>query len=199
MTAKTPEDESKFPLSRLLIRAVDKGHRRLEHVVLASKPFDSVENYGQLLKMQYVIHRDAKELYENPMLEELYPFLGSIWLFPTIAQDLKDLGIEAPGETPVDPLPVPASLPEALGIFYIIEASKLGTGGLTGRAGTLGLSETYGARHLHKGLAANDDHWPICKNRMNKAPLSQDERSSAVSSALQAMQFTVDLAEEYMG
>lgn len=79
------------------------------------------------------------------------------------ARDLADLGAPLPVCPVIAPLTDPS---ETLGALYVLEGSSVGARLLYRRAQALGLTETFGARHLAE-QASQPQRWPEFLNLLN--------------------------------
>lgn len=97
-----------------------------------------------------------------------------------ILSDLADLDMNpAPPPAP----PVIARTPEAmLGLLYVLEGSALGARLLYRRARALGLTESFGARHL-AAQAATTDRWPRFLALLEAAEPIEIDRVAETSTA----------------
>jgi heme oxygenase len=147
--------------AKRLKEATNATHDRLDKSIMAHKPFESRTRYGLFVSVQHQFHREIDALYVNPVLDKMLPDLAGRRRFHLIEQDLTDLGLSAPvanapptfvGNTDVD-------LPTALGWLYVAEGSNLGAAFLLKAAEKLGLSETFGARHLGAAPEGRGLHW----------------------------------------
>lgn len=139
----------------------NETHERLDASIMAGDPFSSRERYGLFLQMQYLFHREIDALYANPELDKLLPDLKHRRRLGLIAQDLNDLGIAVPvaEATPAFAAGAAVHVPTALGWLYVAEGSNLGAAFLLKEAAKLGLSETFGARHLATAPEGRGLHW----------------------------------------
>ena len=155
-------------------------HDRLDKSIMAHRPFESQARYGLFLKVQHQFHREIDELYSNPLLDKLLPDLAGRRRFGLIEQDLADLGIAAPSSetAPIFANSADVDLPTALGWLYVAEGSNLGAAFLLKAAQGLGLSETFGARHLAAAPEGRGLHWKTFTTALNGVSLtgSEEER-----------------------
>jgi heme oxygenase len=117
--------------------------------------FDTLDSYRRYLFALYSFRAPI----EAALAHDWSAILGG-WrpasLTPALLGDMADLVIEAPS------LPSGMRIDERqlLGTLYVLQGSSLGARLLYKRAQALGLSVTYGARHLAQQSAAIDD-WRI--------------------------------------
>lgn len=169
--------------AKRLKEATHDTHDRLDKSIMAHNPFESRGRYGLFVKVQHQFHREIDALYENPVLDKLLPDLAGRRRFHLIGQDLADLGVAAPSS---DAAPAFASrtdvdLPTALGWLYVAEGSNLGAAFLLKAAERLGLSETFGARHLAAAPEGRGLHWKTFTAALDGVRLTgpEDERVTA--------------------
>lgn len=92
-------------------------------------------------------------------------------LAPVIARDLADLDLDVPASAPAPAIRTPA---ERLGVAYVLEGSAVGARLLVREAQKLGLSDSFGARHL--ALQAGDhDRWRRFLAELETTTASHDE------------------------
>jgi heme oxygenase len=173
-------------------------HDRLDKSIMAHKPFESRTRYGLFVKVQHRFHREIDALYASPVLDKLLPDLLGRRRFDLIEQDLADLGIAAPS---IDALPVFASstdadLPTALGWLYVAEGSNLGAAFLLKEAKKLGLSETFGARHLAAAPEGRGLHWKSFIEALDSVRLTGPEDERVISGGRAAFACVQELVNE---
>ncbi|MGY3036911.1 heme oxygenase [Bradyrhizobium sp. USDA 4354] len=172
--------------ARRLKAETEGQHNSLDESIMARNPFASRESYGRFLNVQHEFHRMIDALYSSPELGRLLPDLASRRRLGLIAQDLNDLGI-APivnrdvaefgrADTDID-------RPTALGWLYVAEGSNLGAAFLLKAAGKLGLSESFGARHLAAAPEGRALHWRKFTGALDAVKLSGPEEERAVAGA----------------
>ena len=116
---------------------------------MTQKPFENRERYGEFVQVQYLFHREIDALYSNAILDGMLPDLLGRRRFGLIEFDLAGLAIAPPAtDQPPSFDRVAVDIPSALGWLYVAEGSNLGAAFLLKEAAKLGLSETFGARHL---------------------------------------------------
>jgi heme oxygenase len=180
-TIAPPPDLSR---AKRLKAATHEMHDRLDTFIIAGKPFAGRDRYGLFVTLQHQFHRDIDALYSSPELDRLLPDLAGRRRLPLIEQDLADLGIvpavthDAPEFRRDDP---DLDLPTALGWLYVAEGSNLGAAFLLKEAEKLGLSETFGARHLSAAPEGRGLHWKTFTAALDAVELTsaEDERAAA--------------------
>ena len=159
-------------------------HDRLDKSIMAHRPFESQARYGLFLKVQHQFHREIDGLYSNPLLDKLLPDLAGRRRFDLIEQDLADLGMAAPSsETAPIFHSADVDLPTALGWLYVAEGSNLGAAFLLKAAQGLGLSETFGARHLAAAPEGRGLHWKTFTAALNGVSLTGSEEERVMTGA----------------
>jgi heme oxygenase len=163
--------------AKRLKEATHATHDRLDKSIMAHNPFGSAERYALFVKVQHQFHREIDGLYSNPVLDQLLPDLAGRRRFELIGQDLTDLGVTAPApeQAPVFARGAEVDLPTALGWLYVAEGSNLGAAFLLKEAKKLGLSETYGARHLAASPEGRGLHWKTFTAALDAVNLSEAE------------------------
>ncbi|WP_454915922.1 biliverdin-producing heme oxygenase [Xanthobacter sediminis] len=160
-------------------------HDRLDKAIMAKEPFSSRERYALFVKVQHAFHREIDALYFDPALDRLLPDLSGRRRSGLIAEDLADLGAEPPvaeGE-PVFAKGEPADIPTALGWLYVAEGSNLGAAFLLKAAAGLGLSETFGARHLAAAPEGRGLHWKTFTAALDALELSEADEARVTAGA----------------
>lgn len=163
--------------ARRLKAASHQIHDSLDKAIIAAQPFADRERYIQFLQVQYAFHRDIAALYDRPELTALIPDLPFRRRDAEVRADLADLGAEpitddgasrfAPGEN--------IDVPTALGWLYVAEGSNLGAAFLLKAAAGLGLSETFGARHLAAAPEGRANAWRAFTARLDAPDFSTEE------------------------
>ena len=172
------------PLSKRLKAATGDTHERLDSRIMAAAPFASRTNYGRFLAVQYAFHRELTPLYQDPALAALLPDLSDRDRIGKIGGDLSDLDL-APPAADAPPRFVPGSIDRstALGWLYVAEGSNLGAAFLLVAAERLGLSETFGARHLAPAPGGRGLHWRTFTAALDAVDLSAEEEHRVVAGA----------------
>ncbi|MDA9405160.1 biliverdin-producing heme oxygenase [Bradyrhizobium sp. CCBAU 45389] len=172
--------------SRRLKAGTEGQHNGLDESIMAQNPFTSRERYGRFVNVQHEFHRTIDPLYSSPRLGQLLPDLAGRRRFGLIGQDLSDLGI-----TPIvvrdavefSHAGAEIDLPTALGWLYVAEGSNLGAAFLLKAAGKLGLSESFGARHLAAAPEGRAAHWKKFTAALDAVNLSDAEEERAIAGA----------------
>ena len=178
--------------------ATHTTHDRLDKSIMGHKPFESRARYALFVKVQHQFHREIDALYANPVLDELLPDLAGRRRFDLIGQDLADLGMTA---LPSDASPVfvsgaDADLPTALGWLYVAEGSNLGAAFLLKAAQNIGLSETFGARHLAAAPEGRGLHWKTFTAALDGVSLTGPEEERVIAGAQAAFARVQGLVNE---
>lgn len=173
-------------------------HDRLDKSVMAHKPFESRTRYGLFVKVQHGFHREIDALYANPVLDKLLPDLSGRRRFDLIEQDLADLGITPPclDTSPMFASSIDADLPTALGWLYVAEGSNLGAAFLLKEAKKLGLSETFGARHLAAAPEGRSLHWKSFIEALDGVRLTAPEEERVITAGRAAFACVQELVDE---
>lgn len=185
--------------SKRLKAATNATHERLDKSIMAGEPFASREQYTLFVKVQHAFHRDIDALYDDPVLDTLLPDLQGRRRLALIQHDLADLGavmlaFDAP---PAFAAGTPVDLPTALGWLYVAEGSNMGAAFLLKWAKEkLGLSETFGARHLAGAPEGRGLHWKTFTAALDAVPLTDEEEARVVSGAETAFRRVHGLVKE---
>lgn len=162
---------------------------------MVQKPFESRERYGQFVQVQYLFHRDIDALYSNAVLDNILPDLSSRRRFTLIERDLADLGTASPMADEAPVFAVAADIQTALGWLYVAEGSNLGAAFLLKEAAKLGLSETFGARHLAAAPEGRGLHWKTFTAALDALELTEPEEKRVIDGARAAFARVQELVE----
>lgn len=182
---------------RRLKAATTEAHERLDKRIMAAEPFASLERYRLFLKVQHAFHRDIESLYARPELQRLFPDIATRPRLTAVAQDLADVGVEA---SPLDPSTsaAEADTPTAIGWIYVAEGSNLGAAFLLKAASGLGLSETFGARHLAAAPEGRGLSWKTFTTALDAISFSDAEEERLFAGARSAFNRVHALVEATM-
>jgi heme oxygenase len=169
--------------ARALKAQTANTHDRLDKAIMAGAPFADRARYGLFLAVQQPFHRDIDALYDDPRLIALLPGLGERRRLGQIESDLADLGLPIPATSEPPRFTVDADLPTALGWLYVAEGSNLGAAFLFKAALKLGLSETFGARHLAGHPDGRAAHWRQFVQALDAIDLSPEQEAQVVAGA----------------
>lgn len=168
-------------LSLALREKTKSIHDRTDHKIMSMGIFSSLDGYRIFLLSQYVFLRDMTNIYENETLRNLLPDLETRNRFPWVEADMRDLGLAAPMAHRGNVIPFNPSV--AVGWLYVAEGSKLGANILSKMAMSLGLTESFGARHLAPAPEGRGLSWKTFKAAIDSADL---DRAICVSAAEEA-------------
>lgn len=174
-------------------------HERLDHSIMAGRPFESQERYALFLAVQHAFHRDIEALYANPTLDGLLPDLAGRRRFGDVEQDLADLGIAAPDLAEPPAFGATADIPTALGWLYVAEGSNMGAAFLIKAAGKIGLSEDFGARHLAGAPEGRGLHWRTFTEALDALELDDAEEARMIDGARAAFARVQGLVTQVFG
>lgn len=184
--------------AKRLKEATHQTHERLDKSIMAHRPFESRERYALFVKVQRQFHREIDALYANATLDRLLPDLQGRRRFDLIEQDLADLGMAAlpSNASPAFAKGADADLPTALGWLYVAEGSNLGAAFLLKAAERLGLSESFGARHLAAAPEGRGLHWKTFTAALDGVSLTGPEEERVVEGAHAAFARVQGLVDE---
>lgn len=177
-------------LAARLKSRTEATHGGLDAAIMAERPFADRERYGRFLAVQHAFHRDVDALYVDPALGRLLPGLAALRRLPLVVRDRADLGVsgqEPPG-APVFRDGGPHDLATSLGWLYVAEGSNLGAAFLLKEAAKLGLSDTFGARHLAPAAEGRGLHWRTFAAALDGVELSEDEDRRVIEGATAAFE-----------
>lgn len=182
--------------SQRLNQITNEPHQKLDALVKAHKPFDEVANFARFVVAQYLFQSELKALYTDPALKQIVPDLPERCRAEQAKADLADLNTEVPA--PVAGAVNSPSKAEALGWIFVSEGSKLGAAFLIKRAVGLGLSDTFGARHLGEPAGGRAEGWKSFIRTLDGLELTAEEEADLDKGAVAAFErFTVLLEHAY--
>lgn len=181
-----------IPARALRLRQATRDvHAALDAALMARESFASREGYAQFLAMQLAFHRAVAPLHADLALQALLPGLAARARLALVEQDMGDLGLALPAP---DPLPAISGMPPALGWLYVAEGSNLGAAVLRKLVARIGLSDTFGARHLAPAAGGPAAQWRAFTEALDAIPLDAAQEASAVAGARDAFAHVARLA-----
>ncbi|UUQ66361.1 biliverdin-producing heme oxygenase [Pseudomonas fuscovaginae UPB0736] len=194
----TSQDTTQRPSlrSQRLNQITHEPHSQLDQLVKAHAPFETPANFARFVVAQYLFQSELVALYNAPELIALIPDLPARCRAEAAKADLADLETEVP--EPVAGAVKNPSKAEALGWIFVSEGSKLGAAFLIKRAVGLGLSETFGARHLGEPAGGRAEGWKSFIKTLDSLEFSAEEEAAVEKGAIDAfVRFTVLLEQAY--
>jgi heme oxygenase len=172
-------------------------HARLDALVKAHAPFETPANFARFVVAQYLFQSELVSLYNDAELIAIVPDLPARCRAEAARADLADLDTEVP--PPVAGAVTDPTKAEALGWLFVSEGSKLGAAFLIKRAVGLGLSETFGARHLGEPAGGRAEGWKSFVKTLDGLALTEQEETELDKGAIDAFnRFTVLLEQAYV-
>ncbi|MFV9653938.1 biliverdin-producing heme oxygenase [Pseudomonas sp. NY15366] len=190
----TASSQLSHPLRSQRLNAIThEPHNRLDNLVKSHDPFASPERFAHFVAAQYLFQRDLQILYQDPRLAALIPDLPQRCRVEATVLDLADLNRALPeGDDSVRNRQM--GLGEALAWLFVSEGSKLGAAFLLKRMPALGLSETFGARHLGEPEGGRAQGWKAFTAVLDSVELDTEQERLAEAAAIAAFErFTVHL------
>ncbi|WP_339543577.1 biliverdin-producing heme oxygenase [Pseudomonas sp. RA_35y_Pfl2_P32] len=195
MTAADPTQRPSLRSQRLN-QITHEPHAKLDALVKAHAPFETQANFARFVVAQYLFQSELKSLYNDPELIAIVPDLAERCRADDAKADLADL--DTPIPAPVADAVKQPSKAEALGWLFVSEGSKLGAAFLIKRAVGLGLSETFGARHLGEPAGGRAEGWKNFVRTLDGLAFSTEEEAAVDKGAIDAFnRFTVLLEQAY--
>ncbi|MHA4969428.1 biliverdin-producing heme oxygenase [Pseudomonas extremorientalis] len=195
MTA-SPTAERASLRSQRLNQITNEPHTKLDALVKAHAPFETRANFARFVVAQYLFQSELVALYNDAELIKIVPDLAERCRAEAAKLDLGDLDTEVPA--PVAGAVKNPSKAEALGWLFVSEGSKLGAAFLIKRAVGLGLSETFGARHLSEPAGGRAEGWKSFTRTLDALEFSAEEEAAVEKGAIDAfVRFTVLLEQAY--
>lgn len=191
----TASSQLAHPLRSQRLNAIThEPHSRLDHLVKSHDPFASPERFSHFVAAQYLFQRDLQALYNDPELIKLLPDLPQRCRAQQAVLDLADLKRPLPeGDDSVRSKPM--ALGEALAWLFVSEGSKLGAAFLLKRMPALGLSETFGARHLGEPEGGRAQGWKAFCAVLDDVVLDAEQERQAEAAAIAAFNRFTDHLE----
>lgn len=177
--------------SQRLNQITHAPHAELDALVKSHAPFDSRESFARFVVAQYLFQAELQPLYNDPQLIAIVPDLAERCRAEQARLDLADLDTEVPPALPgalLNP-----GLGEAMGWIFVSEGSKLGAAFLIKRAMALGLSDSFGARHLGEPAAGRAEGWKQFTRIVDGLTLSADDEAAAERGAVAAFERFTEL------
>lgn len=195
MTA-SPTAERPSLRSQRLNQITNEPHTKLDALVKAHAPFETQANFARFVVAQYLFQSELVALYNDAELIKIVPDLAERCRAEAAKLDLGDLDTEVPA--PVAGALKNPSKAEALGWLFVSEGSKLGAAFLIKRAVGLGLSETFGARHLGEPAGGRAEGWKRFTRTLDALEFTAEEEAEVEKGAVDAfVRFTVLLEQAY--
>ncbi|MBG0844784.1 biliverdin-producing heme oxygenase [Pseudomonas chengduensis] len=190
----TASSQLSHPLrSQRLNQITHEPHSHLDNLVKSHDPFGSPERFSHFVAAQYLFQRDLEKLYNDPELIKLVPDLPQRCRVEQAVLDLADLQRALPeGDDAIRNKVMGTG--EALAWLFVSEGSKLGAAFLLKRMPALGLSETFGARHLGEPEGGRAQGWKAFTAVLDSVELDAEQERLAEVAAIAAFErFTVHL------
>ncbi|MCE8037390.1 biliverdin-producing heme oxygenase [Halomonas sp. MCCC 1A11062] len=189
-TVTPPEQTTVQPLSKRLKYATREQHERVDHAIMTLRPFDDLEGYARFLRVQYGFQQRCLPVYRHPQLADWISDLTLRCRYAAVVRDCLDLNVDVDAERQAQAKPLAAPTSEAapylLGWLYVNEGSNLGAAFLFKRAAELGLSASYGARHLAPSDDGRGLHWRNFTQQLDAIPLPETGITQAIAGAKEA-------------
>jgi len=194
----TSQDTAQRPAlrSQRLNQITNAPHTKLDALVKAHAPFETQANFARFVVAQYLFQSELVALYNDAELTAIVPDLPARCRAEAAKADLADLDTEVPA--PVAGAVKNPGKAAALGWLFVSEGSKLGAAFLIKRAVGLGLSETFGARHLGEPAGGRAEGWKNFVKTLDSLEFSAQEEAEIEQAAVDAFnRFTVLLEQAY--
>ena len=195
MTTQATEQRPNLRSQRLN-QITNEPHSKLDALVKAHAPFETPASFARFVVAQYLFQSELVSLYNDAELTAIVPDLPARCRADAARADLADLDTEVPA--PVAGALKNPTKAEALGWIFVSEGSKLGAAFLIKRAVGLGLSETFGARHLGEPAGGRAEGWKSFVKTLDGLEFSAQEEAEVEKGAVDAFnRFTVLLEQAY--
>ncbi len=134
--------------------------------------FEALPSYRKYLIATLASRVRLESMLEASGVEALVPDWAQRRIVPQLLEDLHDLGGGAP--MPVEATRNPVDMAAIVGTLYVLEGSGLGATILLKQAVKLGMSETFGARHLVRQVS-NQRSWRDMLQTIETTPVSDED------------------------
>ena len=194
----TTQDTAQRPAlrSQRLNQITHSPHNKLDALVKAHAPFKTQANFARFVVAQYLFQSELVSLYNDAELIAIVQDLPARCRAEAAKADLADLETDVP--EPVAGAVNNPTKAKALGWIFVSEGSKLGAAFLIKRAVGLGLSETFGARHLGEPAGGRAEGWKSFIKTLDGLEFSAEEEADIEKGAIDAFnRFTVLLEQAY--
>jgi len=194
----TPQDTAQRPAlrSQRLNQITHEPHSKLDALVKTHAPFETQANFARFVVAQYLFQSELVALYNDAELTAIVVDLSDRCRAEAAKADLADLETEVP--SPVAGAVKNPTKAEALGWLFVSEGSKLGAAFLIKRAVGLGLSATFGARHLGEPAGGRAEGWKSFVKTLDGLAFTAQEEAEVEKAAVDAFnRFTVLLEQAY--
>lgn len=189
-------------LSVYLKQGTHAIHDQLDRRVMQLNPFADAAHYQGFLRMQLRLHTAGEQVYHNQQIKQLIPEVAQRSRLKAVLQDCADLAIPLELQQYDQQLGQFFKITDpyaGLGWLYTIEGSTLGAAILLKHVkNSLGLSESYGARHMAAHNDGRATHWREFKALLDNLTLNEQQRKQALDAAKQAFGFVTDTVDEIM-
>ena len=171
-----------------LRRATQMAHARLdarigEHGLLSSR-----ESYQAYLQATWTARQPLELALEASGASEVYTPWRERAVSAALSQDITDLSGRPPIDAPRGRCSsAPLTAAQALGVLYVLEGSALGARVLEKRALAIGMTPTFGARHMAR-QTAQPKAWSVFVDILDRAPLSAPDDLACVAAARAAFE-----------
>ena len=184
----TAPSQLSHPLRSQRLNAIPhEPHSRLDQLVKSHDPFASPERFAHFVAAQYLFQRDLQALYSDPELTRLIADLPQRCRVEQARLDLADLQRDLPqGDERIRGQAMGTG--EALAWLFVSEGSKLGAAFLLKRMPALGLSETFGARHLAEPEGGRAQGWKAFTAVLDSIELDAEQERQAEVAAIAAFE-----------
>ena len=183
--------------SQRLNQVTHEPHSKLDNLVKSHEPFANRERFARFVAAQYLFQYDLEKLYQDPRLIALIPDLPARCRVEQARLDLADLELALPqGNDEIRNQSL--GLGAALAWIFVSEGSKLGAAFLLKRMPALGLSETFGARHLGEPEGGRAQGWKSFIAALDGVELDAEQEREAEAAAIAAFErFSVHLERTF--
>ncbi len=184
----TAPSQLSHPLRSQRLNAIThEPHSRLDQLVKSHDPFASPERFAHFVAAQYLFQRDLQALYSDPELTRLIADLPQRCRVEQARLDLAHQHRDRPqGDERLRGQAMVTG--EALAWLFVSEGSKLGAAFLLKRMPALGLSETFGARHLAEPEGGRAQGWKAFTAVLDSIELDAEQERQAEVAAIAAFE-----------
>jgi heme oxygenase len=167
-----------------LRHATQTAHARLDDLIERAGLLKSRAEYELYLQATWTARWPCEQALESWGAAALYAAWPQRRICDTLSQDIFDVSHIRPAEA-AHGLPEVLSEAQALGILYVLEGSALGARILETQAAAIGMTASFGARHMARQTSA-PGAWSQFMALLARTPMSSAGEEQCTAAALAA-------------
>jgi len=163
-----------------LRRATQSAHARLDTLIEDMGFLQDPSRYGRYLGATWAARKPAELALHASAADGVYAAWPERSVCHALGQDIVDVTAALPRETLS--WAAPLSPGQALGVLYVLEGSALGARLLEQRAAAIGMTPTFGARHMAR-QTAQPKAWAAFVEILDDTALDLDDDALCIAAA----------------